>query len=186
MYVDEAEGGLSFRDADGLLLVGGEGRRTGKKGGGWDGLAAFVQKTWPQAREVCRWAAQDCMILDGVPYVGQYSKSTPGLFVATGFNQWGMTFAMAAAMVLADLVQGKGNPYAALFSPSRTMLRPQLAFNAVEAAASLLTPTVPRCPHMGCALKYNPQEHSWDCPCHGSRFGRDGRLIDNPATDDMK
>ena len=186
LYVDEAEGGLSFRDADGLLLVGGGGHRTGKRGGGWDELSGFAKGAWPQAREVCRWAAQDCMSLDGVPYIGQYSKGTPGLFVATGFNKWGMTSAMAAAMVLTDLVQGKDNPYAALFSPSRTMLRPQLALNAVEAAASLLTPTAPRCPHMGCALKYNPQEHSWDCPCHGSRFGRDGRLIDNPATDDMK
>ena len=44
----------------------------------------------------------------------------------------------------------------------------------------------PRCPHLGCALKYNPQEHSWDCPCHGSRFGEDGQLIDNPSTDDLR
>ena len=36
---------------------------------------------------------------------------------------------------------------------------------------------------MGCALKYNAQEHSWDCPCHGSRFDEDGALLDNPATD---
>ena len=39
---------------------------------------------------------------------------------------------------------------------------------------------------MGCALKYNAAEHSWDCPCHGSRFGEDGGLIDNPATDDIR
>ncbi|MDE7170802.1 MAG: Rieske 2Fe-2S domain-containing protein, partial [Oscillospiraceae bacterium] len=31
-------------------------------------------------------------------------------------------------------------------------------------------------------LKYNPQEHSWDCPCHGSRFAEDGQLLDGPAT----
>ncbi len=97
-----------------------------------------------------------------------------------------MTSSMAAAQVLTDLVQGKENPYAELFSPSRSLLRPQLAANAWESALGLLTPTAPRCPHMGCALKYNPQEHSWDCPCHGSRFGEDGRLIDNPATDDKK
>jgi len=48
----------------------------------------------------------------------------------------------------------------------------------------MLTPTVPRCPHLGCALKYNKQEHTWDCPCHGSRFDENGELIDNPATDD--
>jgi len=186
MYVDEAEGGLSFRSCEGLLLLGGGGHRTGKKGGGWEELSAFAQRAYPGAKEVCRWAAQDCMTLDGVPYVGQYSARTPGLFVATGFNKWGMTSAMAAAMVLADLVRGRDNPYTALFSPSRTMLHPQLAANALESAVNLLTPTVPRCPHMGCALKYNRQEHSWDCPCHGSRFAPDGRLLDNPATGDMR
>lgn len=66
------------------------------------------------------------------------------------------------------------------------MLRPQLLCNAAEAVWNLLTPTVPRCPHLGCALKYNPAEHSWDCPCHGSRFAADGTLLDNPATDDKQ
>ena len=126
------------------------------------------------------------MSLDGVPYIGRYSARTDGLYTVTGFNKWGMTSAMAAAMVLCDLIQGRDNPYSALFSPSRSILRPQLAINAAETAAGLLTPTAPRCPHLGCALKYNPQEHSWDCPCHGSRFGEDGMLIDNPAADDKK
>ena len=181
MYVDEAEDGLSLRSYHGLLLLGGGGHRTGKKGGGWAELSAVAQRAYPNAREAARWAAQDCMSLDGVPYIGQYSARTPGLFVAAGFNKWGMTSSMAAAMLLADLVRGRENPYAALFSPSRSILRPQLAANALAAAANLLTPTVPRCPHMGCALKYNRQEHSWDCPCHGSRFAQDGRLLDNPA-----
>ena len=77
-------------------------------------------------------------------------------------------------------------PYAEVFSPSRMILRPQLIVNGLESALGLLTPTTPRCPHMGCALKYNAAEHSWDCPCHGSRFGEDGALIDNPATDDKR
>ena len=38
-----------------------------------------------------------------------------------------------------------------------------------------------RCPHMGCELAWNPDEKSWDCPCHGSRFGYDGRVLDGPA-----
>ena len=97
-----------------------------------------------------------------------------------------MTSAMAAAMILSDQVQGKDNSYAEIFAPSRSSLRPQLFLNAAEATLSLLTPTVPRCPHMGCALKYNRAERSWDCPCHGSRFQEDGRLINNPATDDKR
>lgn len=39
----------------------------------------------------------------------------------------------------------------------------------------------PRCPHMGCRLEWNQDELSWDCPCHGSRFDYNGRLLDNPA-----
>ena len=89
---------------------------------------------------------------------------------------------MAAAMLLTDMVQGKKPEDAAVFSPSRSILRPQLALNALEAAASLLTPSAKRCPHMGCALKWNPQEYSWDCPCHGSQFAPDGSVLNGPAT----
>ena len=92
---------------------------------------------------------------------------------------------MAAAMTLADLVLGREAPFAPAFDPSRSIFHRQLAVNAWEAVSSLLRPG-PRCPHMGCALQYNRQERSWDCPCHGSRFAEDGALLDNPATDDKK
>ena len=186
MYLDEDAKGLSFRNWEGRLLLGGGGHRTGKKGGGWEELSAFARKHWPQARETARWAAQDCMTLDGVPYVGAYSQGTEGLFVITGFNKWGMTSAMVGAMILTDRLLGRRNPYESVFDPSRSVLRGQLAVNAAEAALGLVTPTTPRCPHMGCALRYNAAEHSWDCPCHGSRFGEDGRLLDGPATGDLK
>ena len=184
MYVDESDTGLSFRNAGELLLLGGGGHRTGKRGGCWKELEAFAKKHYPTSEVVRRWAAQDCMTLDSIPYIGQCARSTPDVFVATGFNKWGMTNAMVAADILCDLASGKTNPYAEVFSPSRSLLRPQLAVNVFEALTGLLTPTVPRCPHLGCALKYNCAEHSWDCPCHGSRFAENGDLIDNPATDD--
>ena len=184
MYVDESDTGLSFRNYGDLLLLGGGDHRTGKQGGCWQELEAFAKKHYKTAEIVGKWATQDCMTLDDIPYIGQYAKSTPDVFVVTGFNKWGMTNAMVAANVLCDLVRGKENPYSKVFSPSRSMLRPQLALNIIESAAGLLTPSVPRCPHLGCALKYNRAEHSWDCPCHGSRFTEEGELIDNPATDD--
>lgn len=186
MYLDEDEKGLSFRNYGNLLLLGGGSHRTGKKGGGWQELEAFARRHYPDARIKARWATQDCMTLDGIPYIGLYAKHTRGLYVATGFNKWGMTSSMAAAAVLTDLILDRKDPYGELFSPSRTVLRPQLAANALASTLGLLTPTAPRCPHMGCALKYNAAEHSWDCPCHGSRFGEDGALIDNPATDDKR
>ena len=186
MYVDEAPAGMSFRRYEDLLLVGGGDHRTGKKGGGWRELREFARRHYPDAVEKYHWAAQDCMTLDGVPYIGPYSARTPDLYVATGFNKWGMTSSMVSAMILCDLVQGKAHPWARVFSPSRTILRPQLAVNGLEAAVNFLTPTARRCPHLGCALKWNPCEHTWDCPCHGSRFTEDGKLIDNPATGDLR
>lgn len=186
MFVDESKTGMSFRNHRDLLLLGGGSHRTGEKGGCWQELEEFAQKYYPKSEIVYKWATQDCMTLDGIPYIGRYSNRTSDLYVATGFNKWGMTSAMVAAKILSDMLTGKENPFASVFSPSRTILRAQLAANASKAILNLLTPTVPRCPHLGCALKYNSEEHSWDCPCHGSRFTEDKKLIDNPATDGLK
>lgn len=182
MYLDEAQDGLSFRNYQNYLLIGGGGHKTGKQGGGWVELRTFAQQFYPGLDERYTWATQDCMPLDNIPYIGQYSKRTPRLFVATGFHKWGMTSSMAAALLLRDLILGRNNPYQELFSPQRSILKPQLLINGANAVTNLLTPTTPRCPHLGCALKWNSAEHSWDCPCHGSRFSQDGKLLNNPAT----
>ena len=186
MYLDAAENGLSFRTHGSALLLGGGGHRTGGSGGGWQELEQFAREHYPDRVVTHRWATQDCMTLDSIPYIGNYSARTPSLYVATGFNKWGMTSSMAAARILTDKLTGKENPYEAVFSPSRSILQPQLAANAAHAVKNLLSFSPRRCPHLGCALKWNPREHSWDCPCHGSRFEADGTLIDNPATGDLK
>lgn len=186
MYVDENELGLSFRSYDKYLLLGGGAHRTGKQGGNWQELRACAAKYYPRAKERYHWAAQDCMPLDNVPYIGLYAKRMPRCYVATGYHKWGMTSAMVTAQILTDRITGKENPYEAVFNPSRSMWKPQLYINGREAVISLLTPTKKRCPHLGCGLKWNDAEHSWDCPCHGSRFDEDGGLIDNPANGDWK
>ena len=186
MYLDGEKNGLSFRSYGESLLLGGGGHRTGKSGSGWTALEAFAHKHYPGVKITHRWATQDCMTLDGIPYIGQYSRSTPNLFVATGFNKWGMSSSMVSARLLTDLILEKDNPYAVLFSPSRSMLHPQLGLNILESTKNLLSLSPKRCPHLGCALKWNKQEHSWDCPCHGSRFEEDGTLIDNPAAGNLK
>lgn len=185
-YAGTERGGLYFRSYGDLLLVGGGDHRTGKSGGGFDCVEAFVRRTWPQARVAYRWAAQDCMSLDGVPYIGPYSPHTPGLFVATGFNEWGMTTSMVASRLLADAVTGQPNPYARAFAPQRSLVHPQLLGNLFETTLGLLWPTSRRCTHLGCALHWNPQEHTWDCSCHGSRYAPDGKLLDNPALHDRR
>ena len=186
MYVDESDKGLSFRNYGDLLLLGGGSHRTGKKGGNWKELREFARQCYPDAKEVSFWATQDCISLDRIPYIGKYSKGKENYYVATGFNKWGITSAMVAAGILTDLIMKKENPYAEVFNPSRSMLKPQLFVNMGESTMNLLTFTKKRCPHMGCALKWNEAEKSWDCPCHGSRFGEDGGVIDNPATEDLK
>lgn len=186
MYVDENHKGMSFRNYGDLLFVGGGGHRTGEKGGNWNELRDFAKLHYPDAHEKFYWSAQDCMSLDGIPYIGKYSRNTPNLYVAGGFNKWGMTDAMVSAMILSDMVMGRRNEYADIFSPSRSIIKPQLFINSGKAVKNLFTLTTKRCPHMGCALKWNSAEHSWDCACHGSRFSDKGKVLDNPANGDLK
>lgn len=185
MFVDESQTGLSFRNYREFLLLGGGGHRTGKKGGNWSELREFAKNNYPNGVEKYFWAAQDCMSLDHIPYIGRYSKNTVDLYTASGFNKWGMTGAMLSAMLLSDMVCGEHNDFEEVFSPSRNMIKPQLFINGFESVTNLLTPSKKRCPHLGCALKWNPDEHSWDCACHGSRFSEDGKVLDNPANGDL-
>lgn len=184
MYADENESGLSFRNSGKYLLLGGGGHRTGKKSCGFSELREFAEKHYPNSKTAAKWAAQDCMTLDGIPYIGKYSPLSENIYVSTGYGKWGMTSAMISAMLLTDIITGQENEFSELFSPNRTILRKQLFLNAAEAVCNLITPTVPRCPHMGCSLKWNAEENSWDCPCHGSRFDKNGKLRDNPAMKD--
>ena len=185
MYLEDKEDGFSFRNYKDYLLIGGGGHRTGKNGVGYKAAGNFCESNFPKAEITYRFATQDCMSLDGIPYIGKYYKNSHDIYVAAGFNKWGMTSSMAAAEILCDMITDKKNPYGDVFSPDRSVMHPQLAANIFHSVSGLVTPTVPRCPHLGCALKYNKEEHSWDCPCHGSRFSENGELIDNPATDDL-
>ena len=186
MYVDEAKTGMSFRNYKNYLLIGGGDHRTGKEGGNYQELRAFSAIHYPANHIKYQWATQDCMSLDSVPYIGRYSPKIPNVLVATGFNKWGMTSAMVSAELLCDAILDKKSDYEELFTPSRSILTTQLPINIFESTIGLLTPSTKRCPHLGCALKWNSAEHSWDCPCHGSRFTEDGELINNPATNDLK
>ncbi len=186
VYIDESKYGFSFRSYGDTLLIGGNSHRTGKNSLAWKPLDNFAKKYYPHSELKHHWATQDCMSLDGIAYIGQYSKHTPNLYVATGFNKWGMTSSMLSATILLDIINGKKNEFAELFSPQRNIFTAQLGKNILETTYNLITPTKKRCPHLGCALKWNKNEHTWDCPCHGSRFENSGKLIDNPSTDDLK
>lgn len=185
MYVDDSNTGMSFRNYKNYLLLGGGGHRTGKQGGNRKELRNFAKQKYPEAQERFYWAAQDCITLDDMPYIGNYSPNTPELYTASGFCKWGMTGAMLSAILLTDEITEKQNDYSEFFRPDRSIFHPQLFINGLESVANLLSLSSKRCPHLGCALKWNSAEHSWDCPCHGSRFDEHGKILDNPANGNM-
>ncbi len=179
MWLDAAEGGYSLRNAGGLLLLGGASHRCGEHpyASSFRTLKDAAKEFYPAAREVARWSAQDCMTPDSVPFIGRYARSLPDVYVATGFNKWGMTGSMVAAELLAGQITSKSEyPYAGVFSPRR--------WSGVAGKYTLLGS--PKCPHLGCALEWNPDTRTLDCPCHGSRFTRNGRVVSGPAVRDGK
>lgn len=197
MYFGIDKQGLSFRMKGDTLLLGGGGHRTGAKRkeqlkGGYSFLKKQAETFYPEAKEVTRWSAQDCMPHDKIAFIGRYSMYRPYWYIASGFQKWGMTTSMIAACLISDLICGKENPYEELFTPQRIQLRAGffswvkdvgmsvkgLFLGAVHAPFSK---KAHRCPHMGCELCENKIEGTLDCPCHGSRFLADGKLIDNPA-----
>lgn len=229
MYIDAEEHGITFRPWKDQIVLGGGGHRTGQQAGtgGYEALELAAQRWYPGCDITARWSTQDCIPADRVPYIGSYPRGDGGLYVATGFQKWGMTTAMAAAQILTDLICGRPNDNAEVFSPHRLPLPSGLGSLILDGGTSAgnlfsqtfyiprtqlrdikpghggivlwngrklgayhsedgryyLVPT--RCPHMGCQLAWNPEERSWDCPCHGSRFSYDGKRLDSPASNSL-
>jgi len=217
----------SLRSHGDLLIVGGEGHQTGAHEATAERFArleTFARRHWDVEAITHRWSAQDPTAYDGLPVVGPYLPRSSRLFVASGFMKWGLTGGTMAAMVLRDLLGGRGHPWASTFSPNRLSPRsaPKLAQMNAQVAAEFVgdrlrrpdtTPVsdVPagearvvrdgrrgkkgvfrdeegtlhavslRCTHMGCLVRFNAAERSWDCPCHGSRFDVDGAVLEGPA-----
>lgn len=204
MYLGIDREGLSFRACGDLLLLGGGSHRTGTNQGDrpeggcrYGMLRECAKELYPGCFEAFRWSAQDCMTLDGLPYIGRFSGRRPNWYVATGFGKWGMTSSMVSARILTALIAGQSCPEADIFSPQRRLTaRAAKEFmvhgaHTVKGLAKHLLPPgnkkiIPNCPHMGCRLEKNPEEGTYDCPCHGSRFDGEGRLIDGPAQTDCR
>lgn len=214
-----------------LVLLGGQNHRTGE-GGSTEKRYRELER---QARDrfdlesiEYRWATQDYVSVDRVPFVGKAAPQVSNVYVATGFGGWGMTNGVAAAMVLTDRILGRENPWQSVYRPTRLELRASksdLVSHNTHAMKRLFEDHVSRkpsldlpsldpgdanvyedhddpvavyrdddgdlhavsavCSHMGCLVKWNDGEHSWDCPCHGSRFDLDGTVLDTPAVDGL-
>ena len=117
----------AYRDGeDTWLLVGGEGHLTGSdraEPARFRALERFAREHFDVVDVPYRWSTQDGMPTDKLPYIGPYTLASSHLFVAAGFQKWGMTSATLAAAVLADRIAGRANPYAAVFDPNRATVR---------------------------------------------------------------
>src|SRR5262249_16013545 len=126
MFIDIDQPSHSIRmgrDRDGpLLIVLGPSFITGSDG---DIATRFRdQEQWvrdniPAGEVVWRWVNEDYDSPDRIPYAGELKKDAPGMYVATGFNGWGISNGTAAAMLITDQVQGVANPWRALYNPTR-------------------------------------------------------------------
>lgn len=225
IYYGVDPGGYSFRNYGPQLLLGGGAHRTGSnpQGGQYEQLRETARLFYPDSREIAHWSAQDCMSLDQVPYIGPFSSTLHNIYVATGFNKWGMSSSMAAAQILSGYIHGTPPPYSQVFSPARFNLSASTKNLIKDGSQTFkgiaLSPILPAranvdelplggggivdcdgekigiyknedgevftvspyCTHLGCQLEWNPEELTWDCPCHGSRFNYTGELMDNPA-----
>jgi glycine/D-amino acid oxidase-like deaminating enzyme/nitrite reductase/ring-hydroxylating ferredoxin subunit len=201
------------RDCEGpLLVVLGPRFNTGQDG---DVARRFQDlETWTRANlavgeAAWRWVNEDYETADRVPFVGAPSNKAPGFYVATGFNGWGISNGTAAGLLIADLVQGRSNPWEALYAPARPSPKDFSESGESPPLVSDVADIKPghggvivvgkrkiavwkdddgrahalsaSCTHKGCTVTWNNADHTWDCPCHGSMFQADGQVIHGPA-----
>lgn len=110
-----------YREGE-LVLVGGDSHKTGQDDDTrkhYQNLARWARETFRVTDIPYQWSTQDCMTLDLIPYVGRLTRSEPGIYVATGFNKWGMTNSTASALILRDLIIKGDNPWTEVYDPSR-------------------------------------------------------------------
>jgi glycine/D-amino acid oxidase-like deaminating enzyme/nitrite reductase/ring-hydroxylating ferredoxin subunit len=205
------------RDRDGpLLVVLGPSFQTGHDGDvaeRFRDLEKWVRSNFKTGKVAWHWANEDYDTADRMPFVGAPSqKKSHGLYVATGFNGWGISNGTAAGMLMADQISGRANPWITLFDPTR---RARKDFNkggdsrslvalkdirpgeggviklgkghvAVRKASSgSLQALSASCTHEGCTVTWNNADQTWDCPCHGSIFSADGKVIHGPAVEPL-
>lgn len=207
MYLSAGSDSRSVRDAPGAdgakLLVGGAGHTVGRARSELehvDRLRDWTARHFPGAVESHQWSAQDYSPVDGVPFVGRLPRGGGRIYVATGFDKWGMTNGVAAALAITGSVLGSAPEWAKPFDrrnprlPGLTHLATinakvglALAGSVVEAARrDRPCEVVGVCTHLGGLLHWNDAESTWDCPLHGSRFAEDGAVLEGPATKPLK
>ena len=161
-------------DGGELLIVGGESHKTGTGGDTnerYARLEAWARERFDVEAVEYRWSAQDAMPLDGIPYVGRLSPASRRIWTASGFKKWGMTNGAAAAIMLADLIGERPNPWTATFDSNR--------FKPLASAPKLLKETVSVGAHFFGDRLSGPDLRSLEelAPGEGALVAHDGETV---------
>ena len=126
MYINIQSPIYSFRTAidnkNRILLLGGLDHKTGENITYQDSYAKLEQKAkqwYPNSEVKYYWSTRDCITLDKIPYIGEFSNVLPNIYVGTGFNKWGMTSSNVAARIITDKIMKKENEYEDVFKSTR-------------------------------------------------------------------
>lgn len=127
MYINVEEPKLSFRTAidkekNKILLIGGAGHKTGKKityEETYEILEKRAKELYEDAKIKYKWSTRDAITLDKIPYIGELSSIYENMYVATGFNKWGMTSSNVAANIIVEKIKGNGSIYDEIFKARR-------------------------------------------------------------------
>ncbi|MFL5342891.1 MAG: FAD-dependent oxidoreductase [Gemmataceae bacterium] len=115
-----AADGRTRRD---LLIVGGEDHKTGQAHDQWkrfDRLEQWAVERFPSMQEVLyRWSGEIMETVDGLAFIGRNPGDADNVYIATGDSGMGMTHGTIAGILLSDLILGRPNPWAELYSPAR-------------------------------------------------------------------
>jgi glycine/D-amino acid oxidase-like deaminating enzyme/nitrite reductase/ring-hydroxylating ferredoxin subunit len=104
----------SVRTHHSLLLTGGNGHPVGRESSPRaraEELTAWTQAHWPSAELTASWSAQDYSPVHHVPFVGWFPRGRGRIYLATGFDKWGMTNGVAAALTLTADILGENTAW---------------------------------------------------------------------------
>lgn len=126
MYINSEKPTVSFRVAKqgdkNLLLIGGMGHKTGERkdvSDSYEKLEAIAKQYYPDCKIKYHWCTEDCISLDKIPYIGEFSNLMPNVYVGTGYKKWGMTTSNVAANIITDKILNRKNPYEEVFTSTR-------------------------------------------------------------------
>ena len=126
MYISNDTPALSFRTAKygekQLLIIAGLDHKTGEKKNlseNYKTLENIAKRYYPDSKVIYRWCTEDCIPLDKIPYIGEFSNLMPNVYVATGYKKWGITSSNVAANIIVDKIMGRKSKYEDVFTSTR-------------------------------------------------------------------